>query len=140
LAARAVLLGRVGQLLGDLGGVQPPLDLAQIVDLGPGLRPPRCKQRAAVLVGELGDGQRAQAARLGHDLGLVPAEQRAQDRQLDRVVEGGDVRQGLAGHLAQGVAGHQRVGVQAGGERLGRLEHQPPLRDHLEAAGARAGE
>ena len=36
----------------------------QGVDLGPGLYPARGKQRAAVLVGQLGDGQRADPPRL----------------------------------------------------------------------------
>src|SRR5579863_10577927 len=100
-ANRAVLLGVLRELLGELIRVEPALDLAQVLDLRPGLRPARGEQRAAVLVRQLGDGQRAEPARLRHDLGLVPAEQRAQDRQPDGIVERRDVRQRLAGYLAQ---------------------------------------
>jgi 3-deoxy-7-phosphoheptulonate synthase len=136
----AVFLGARGQRVGQFVHVEAALDLAQVLDLGPGLRPARQEQRAAVLVGQLGDRQRAQPPRLGHDLGLVPADQRPQDGQANGVVERGDVGQRLAGHLAEGVAGDQRAGVQPGRERFGRPEHQPPLRHYLEPARSRGGE
>ena len=51
LGVRAVLLGGGGQLLGQVAGVQPVLDPAQVVDPRPGFHPPRGEQGAAVLVG-----------------------------------------------------------------------------------------
>ena len=66
---------------GKIIGVEPRLDPAQVLDARLGLHLARRQQRAAVLVGQLGDGQRGDPARLRHDLGLVQADQRPQDRQ-----------------------------------------------------------
>jgi hypothetical protein len=77
--ARGVLPGRRGQLLGQLVGGQPGLDPPQVADARSGLGLPRGQQRAAVLVGQGRDVQRADHAGLGDDLGLVQADQRPQD-------------------------------------------------------------
>jgi hypothetical protein len=127
-------------VLGQFVGLQAPLDAAQVIDPRPGLHPARREQRAAVLVRQLGDGERADPPRLGHDLCLVPAEQRPQDRQGHRVVEGGDVRQRLAGDLAEGVAGDQRGPAETPCQGSPGLEHQPALRHHLEPVSAGGGE
>jgi hypothetical protein len=127
-----VLLGAQGQFLGQLVRVKAAFDAAQVVDAGAGLHPAWREQRAAVLIGQFGDRQGADAAGLGHDLGLVPADQRAQDRQFHGVVERGDVGERLAAHLAERVAGDQRGAAEPPGERLARLEHQPPLRHDLQ--------
>jgi 3-deoxy-7-phosphoheptulonate synthase len=133
----AVLLREAGQLLGQVRRLQPGLDPAQVVDPRPGLHMPRRQQGAAVLVGQLGQGERADAARLRHDLQLVAADQRAQDGQPDRVVERGEVGQRLAAHLPQRVAGHQRGRPQPAGQHLAGLEHEPALGDDLQPARAR---
>ena len=91
-----VLLGGRRELRGDLVGVHPQLDLPQVVDPRASLDSFWREQRAAVLIGQFGDGQRADPPGFRHDLGLVQADQRPEDRQRYGVVEGGDVLQCLA--------------------------------------------
>ena len=123
-----VLLQGAGQLDGELLGVRAGVSIFEVGDRGE-LGPAGGEQRAAVLVGELGDRQGADAAGLGHDLGLVQADEGAQDRHVDRVVLGGDVLQGLRGDLSQRVAGDQGSGAQPAGYLLAGLQHQPALGD-----------
>jgi hypothetical protein len=130
----------VGQFCGQVFGVEAGFQATEVGDTSLGLDAAGGQQGAAVLVGQLGDGQGADPAGLGHDLGLVPADQRAEDRQLHRVVKRGDVGQRLAAHLAKRVAGDQRAAAEPLGERRAGLEHQPPLGDDLQPVGARAGQ
>ncbi len=62
--------------------------------------------------------------RLGDDLGLVHAHQRAQNQHLNRRLDGLHVFQRLAGHLPQGVAGYQGAGLFAFGDPLGDPVHE----------------
>ena len=130
-------LGRGDQVLGELLGVQTPFDPAQVTDLGRCLHLTRGQHGAAVLVGQLGDGQSSDPAGLVHDLGLVHADERAQDRQVDRIVQGGDVGHRLTGDLAQCVTGDETFGLQVVGQCLGGLEHQATLSDDLQPFVAR---
>jgi hypothetical protein len=90
-APGAVLDGRGRQALGQAFRVQACLDPAQVADPGAGFCLRRAQQRAAVLVGKLGDRQRADRTRLGHDLVLVQPDERAQHRHRHGVVARGEV-------------------------------------------------
>lgn len=114
-AARPVLRRRRGQRLGQVLGVEARLDAAQVADPGAGLGLRGAQQRAAVLIGQLRDRQRADRARLGHDLVLVQADERAEHGHRHGVVARREVGERLAGHLAEGVAGDQGGGPQAAG-------------------------
>ncbi len=136
----AVFLGAQSQVFGHLVDVEAAFDTAEIIDAGAGFHPARGEQRAAVLIGKLGDGQGPDATGLGYDLALVPADQRAQDRERDGVVERGDVGERLAADLPKRVAGDQRGAAEAPGERLTGLQHQPPLRHDQQPVRAGRGQ
>ena len=101
----------------------------------------RREELAAVLVGQDRDVVGAELARGVHDLGLVAVDQRPQQRQLrppPRPRPGWAASARRPGRASRPVTSASAPSRSP--ERGRHAHHQPPLREHLEPAGARGGE
>ena len=72
---------------------------------------PGREHRAAVLIGQFGDGQGVDLPGHVDDLALVKADQRPEHRHVHHRVRGPQGRHGLAGHLADTLARDQRFAL-----------------------------
>src|SRR5438093_7368596 len=100
----------------ELVELEPLLDPRQPGRVAARLGKRAREQRAAILGREVRDLQRSELLGLSDDLSLVPAEQRAEQRQVARVLDNREVVQRLACDLTERVAGHDRAGALAPSE------------------------
>ena len=128
---------QVGQLLGQVRRLQPGLDPAQVIDPRPGLHMPRRQQRAAVLVGQFGQGEvrmRRASAMIsslsqpisGRRMGSPTASSRAA-----RLVSVWLLTCPSESPVTSAAAPSRT------GQHLTGLEHEPPLGDDLQPARTR---
>jgi len=92
----------------------------------------RREERAAVLIRDDRDRERADALRFGADLVLVHADERPQDLQRRRLRDRRHVLERLRRHLADHLAGDERARMRLAREALGDAQHQPPVDHHAQ--------
>src|SRR5262249_41072852 len=95
---------------------------------------PAGEQLAAVLGRQVGELERPELLGLADDLGLVPGEQRSQERKRSGALDDAEVLKRLARDLTERVAGDERLCPLPTRELCGDADHQPPLREHLQTA------
>ena len=132
LDSRPHAFRRGDELLHGLTEIETGFERAQLLGRGARLGPRAGEEGAAVLGGERRHGEGPDLLGLLDDLGLVPGDQRPQQRQVGRLLDDAQVVERLRGDLAERVPRDQHLGSFSPPEHRGHLHHQTALREHLQ--------